>query len=219
MRNHRAGPSPGPNPPCPFSLRPLPPPLPVQPACHVRPHPTHRSLLQQHSGSSGHRHSPQYLLHISHQGEKVSKLLCLHTEIVISNLDILHLPSGSGISSQGSWVECCAWVIITTRCRRLTKGWSWMISRRVLRVSRQSEVRPHHLRLRLCHSHFYFRSLGPWSGRSRHYEGKTGHRPSLLMLLPHSLYSQDWLLVAAGIERFCFFVYTMAFALVTSVYI
>jgi len=30
---------------------------------------------------------------------------------------------------------------------------------------------------------------------------------------------KDWLLVAAGIERFCFFVYTMAFALVTSVYI
>ena len=34
-----------------------------------------------------------------------------------------------------------------------------------------------------------------------------------------SFYSQDWVLVAAGIERFCFFVYTMAFALVTSVYI
>jgi len=30
---------------------------------------------------------------------------------------------------------------------------------------------------------------------------------------------KDWVLVAAGIERFCFFVYTMAFALVTSVYI
>ena len=34
-----------------------------------------------------------------------------------------------------------------------------------------------------------------------------------------SLCLQDWVLVAAGIERFCFFVYTMAFALVTSVYI
>ena len=56
------------------------------------------------------------------------------------SLDMLHLRNGSVISSRGSWAECCAWVITTTRCPRLTRGWSWMTSRRVLRVSRQSEV-------------------------------------------------------------------------------
>ena len=73
-RNHRPGPSSGPNPPCPFSVCSLPPPLPVHPACHVGPHTAHCSLLQQHSGSSGNCHSPQYLLYITHQGEKVAKL-------------------------------------------------------------------------------------------------------------------------------------------------
>ena len=59
--------------PC-FSVCSLPPPLPVNSARHVRPHPSHSSLLQQHGGSGGHRHSPQYLLYITHQGEKVHSL-------------------------------------------------------------------------------------------------------------------------------------------------
>ena len=43
--------------------------------------------------------------------------------------------------------------------------------------------------------------------------------PACLSSCYDSFFYQDWVLVAAGIERFCFFVYTMAFALVTSVYI
>ena len=57
-----------------FSVCSLPPPLPVNATRHVRPHPAHRSLLQQHSGTRGYRHSPQHLLYIAHQGEKVSSL-------------------------------------------------------------------------------------------------------------------------------------------------
>ena len=55
-----------------FSVCSLPPPLPVHPARHVRPHPAHCSLLQQHSRPRGHRHSPQHLLYLTHQGEKVT---------------------------------------------------------------------------------------------------------------------------------------------------
>ena len=93
-----------------------------------------------------------------------------------------------------------------------------MISRRALRVNRQSEVRPHQLRLRLSHQIF----ISDLSAHGQAGAGIMKVRPgtaSSHIFFYDFFYSQDWVLVAAGIERFCFFVYTMAFALVTSVYI